>query len=430
MLSGNVIYAGCQWAMLMVLARCGTPELVGQFVLALAVTCPVMAFFMMQLRMVQATDAQREYHFGDYFALRLATTGLAVAAIVAIAAASGYRIELVGVIVAAAISAAIDSVSDIVYGLLQQRERMDRVAKSLIIKGVLSLVGLSAAILVTKRLVYGILAIAACRLAVLVFFDLRNAAAMLRNGSNAAAVDGRGRLRPRWHVATMITLGRLSFPLGLVMMLVLLCSSTPRYFVERYLGEHALGIFGALGYLGEVGATAILAIGHAAVPRLAQWYALGRMQSFCVLVLALAAMGAAVGGVAVVVAMVAGQEILAILYGPEYAENSAILVWMMIAAGIGYVASLNGYGITAARRFRIQIPLLALVAATAAASCYWLVPGGGLRGAALALCMAGLAQVAGQGCVILHAVRSRGREARAWHRTEVSPEGAPLTASR
>ena len=36
-LAGNVAYAACQWAMLVVLAKLGTPEKVGQFVLGLAV---------------------------------------------------------------------------------------------------------------------------------------------------------------------------------------------------------------------------------------------------------------------------------------------------------------------------------------------------------------------------------------------------------
>jgi O-antigen/teichoic acid export membrane protein len=109
----------------------------------------------------------------------------------------------------------------------------------------------------------------------------------------------------------------------------------------------------------------------------------------------------------VVVALAAGAQILGVLYGPEYAEHSTILVWIMIAAAIGYVASFGGYGITAARYFRVQIPLFAMVAGTAAAACFWLVPGSGLLGAARALLVAALAQVFGTGLLIVHAIRAR-----------------------
>src|SRR5579871_2426223 len=69
MLAGNGIYAACQWGVLALFARLATPAVVGQYVLATAVTAPILAFFMLQIRMVQATDVRREYHFGHYLAV-------------------------------------------------------------------------------------------------------------------------------------------------------------------------------------------------------------------------------------------------------------------------------------------------------------------------------------------------------------------------
>jgi len=43
-LVGNIVYAGCQWGMLTVLAKIGTTEMVGQFALGLAITAPVFMF--------------------------------------------------------------------------------------------------------------------------------------------------------------------------------------------------------------------------------------------------------------------------------------------------------------------------------------------------------------------------------------------------
>src|SRR5450759_4705386 len=63
--AGNVIYAGCQWGVLIVIAKSGTPAMVGQFALALAVTAPIMILANQGLRALQATDAQRHFTFGD-----------------------------------------------------------------------------------------------------------------------------------------------------------------------------------------------------------------------------------------------------------------------------------------------------------------------------------------------------------------------------
>ena len=70
---GDALYAACQWGLLMVLARLGTPEMVGQFALALAVTAPVIIFSNLGLRPLQSTDACHQFAFGDYLTLRLST---------------------------------------------------------------------------------------------------------------------------------------------------------------------------------------------------------------------------------------------------------------------------------------------------------------------------------------------------------------------
>ena len=47
--AGNVVYAGCQWGMLVMLGELGSPEMVGQFALGLTVTAPVVMFTRLQL---------------------------------------------------------------------------------------------------------------------------------------------------------------------------------------------------------------------------------------------------------------------------------------------------------------------------------------------------------------------------------------------
>ena len=132
---GNVFYAGCQWGMLALLTKLVSPEMVGQFALGLAITAPVMLFASLQLRTVQATDARREYLFGDYLGLQLITTALALLVIVAVVLLAGYHWEAALVILAVGMAKAFESISDVFYGLLQQHERMDRIAKSKMIKG-------------------------------------------------------------------------------------------------------------------------------------------------------------------------------------------------------------------------------------------------------------------------------------------------------
>jgi O-antigen/teichoic acid export membrane protein len=412
MLSGNAVYAFCQWGLLAILARLGTPAIVGQYVLAVAVTTPITVFFMLHLRAVQATDTNRDYQFGHYLALRLSAMTLALLVVIGLCLTSGYRGETSLVITAVAISAVCDSLSDIVYGMLQQRERLDRIGQSMMLRGICSITLLAVVIGSTGRVFYGILAVAFARLVVLALFDLRNARKELSLGLAGAGSDTSllAVIKPLWETRKILGLARIALPLGLVMMLIVLSTSIPRYFVESYLDQSALGIFGAIGYLSVAGTMAVGALGDSVTPRLAREYASGRRREFGIYVLRLAGLGAGLGVAGVLVALVAGRPLLGIMYGPAYAERTDVLILTMIAAGIGYVASFSGYAVTAARYFRAQLPLFAVVVLVTAAGCWWLVPRWGLRGAAAALALSSLTQLIGSGLILLYAIRANAGE--------------------
>lgn len=263
---GNGVYAVSQWGMLVLLAKLGSPEMVGQFTLGLAITAPVVMLTNLQLRVVQSTDASEQYCFGHYLGLRLLATGFALAAIAAIALGSGYRGETAWVVLLLGLAKAIEALSDICHGLLQQKEQLDRLSQSLMIKGSLSLILLGVGVTTTGSLIVGSLGLIAAWLLVLIAYDLPCCRQVLR------AYPSLGKLRPRWQWSALWPLLGTSLPLGLVMMLISLNTNLPRYFIEQQLGERELGIFSALAYLMIVGTMVVNALGNSASPRLARHY--------------------------------------------------------------------------------------------------------------------------------------------------------------
>ncbi len=391
---GNAIYAACQWGMLMILAKLGTPEMVGQFTLGLAITAPVIMFTDLELRVVQATDAKKEYLFNDYLGLRLIGVALALLIITVITLTSGYAGETSIVILLLGMAKIFESMSDVFHGLLQQHERMDRIAISLMIKGPLSLLMLGLGVYISGSVLWGTLGLLVAWIFVFISYDIHNSTLILNQIP-----------KPRWHLPTLKKLVLLALPLGFVMMLISLNTNIPRYFIEEYLGERELGIFAAIAYLMVAGNMVVLALGESASPRLAKYYSEGNRVGFCTLLLKLVGMAVVLGVAIVLVAFVAGREILTLLYRPEYGEYKDLFVWLMIAAGIGYVSSFMGYGITAARYFRVQIPLFTLVTGISSVACFWLLPKLGLLGAAIALIIAGILQSLFSLGVVLHALR-------------------------
>lgn len=401
-LAGNIVYTGCQWGMLVALAKLGTTAVVGIFALAFAVTAPVIMFAGLQLRAVQATDARRDFSFGDYLALRLATMIAAMLAIVVIIAVSGFRLEIILVTGAIALAKVFESISDIFYGLLQQHERMDRIAISMTIKGILSLFAFTITFYLTKSIVWSSVALAIAWGLVLVIYDIRSGIFIL---CRTHGFEGyKSALKPRWNRSILANLALLALPLGFVMLLMSLNGNIPRYFIQRYMGEGSLGVFAAVSALMVAGTTIVGALGQSASPRLSRHYAMGDRPAYISLLIKLVGVGAVLGIVGIAVAVFGGKWLLAVLYGSEYALQSDLFIWIMLAAGASYAQSFLGYGVTAARRFAIQAPLLAVVTGVTTLGCILLMPSFGIVGAGIAVFIASVVHAVGNMMITMRAL--------------------------
>ncbi|MFO0051639.1 MAG: lipopolysaccharide biosynthesis protein [Dolichospermum sp.] len=404
---GNLIYSACQWGMLVVLAKLGNPEMVGTFTLGLAVTAPVMMFSNLQLRDIQTTDAKNHYLFNDYLGLRLITTGLALPIILWITLATGYKGETAIVIILIGFAKGLESISDVFYGLLQKHEKMDRMAISVMMKGPLSLLMLSIGTYISGSIVWGVLGLVIAWACILLIWDIPSYRWLINKftseGEIPDSLEGKT-AKPRWQLGTIRKLIWLSLPLGLVMMLISLNANIPRYFLEHSLGKKELGVFAALAYLIVAGNMVVSALGSAARPRLAKYYAGANVSAYQKLLFQLVAIACLLGLSGILVAWVAGGQILTIVYQPEYAKYTELLIWLMVTAGIGYVSSFLGEGMTAARYFRTQIPLFIVVTSTSAIASFWFIPKNGLKGAAIALMIAEIVRTIFTLGVIFHAV--------------------------
>lgn len=391
--AGNVVFAGGQWAVLSLIARLGSAEMLGEYALAVAIATPVAMFTPLNLRSVLATDMEDRHPFGDYLALRVGTVALGIGAVAAIALVGGYARPVAWVIVAAGVVLGVDNLSDIYYAAMQRRDRMDQIAGSTAARATLSLAGLGIVLWLTHSLPAAMAAQAAGRIAVLLAYDRPTGSA----GERMARSGFRTQAGIVW----------VALPLGIVLMLLSLAASLPRYAIQRDLGLAELGIFAAPASFMAVGATVVNAMGQAATPRLARCFSGGDERRFRRLVLELVGVSALLGVAGIGVALVMGRFSLRLLYGETYAPYVNLLVWLMGVALLGNVAGSLGYIITSARAFRAQLPLFAVVAASAGTAAWLLVPRMGLKGGAVALGVSSLVQGAGSLLILRRAWRNR-----------------------
>lgn len=405
-LAGNVTYAGCQGAILVILAKLTIPEMVGRFALGLAITAPIIMLFNLQLREIQATDALEEYQFGNYLALRLITTALALIIITGISYWGEYEFETAVLILAMGFSKAFQSISDVYYGFMQRYERLDRIAKSQIIKGVSSLCVMGIAVLTTGNVLWGVIGFAVCWALILTMYDMPSAAMIKENGlKNRFVLSPFFRsLLPVFDWQKLLRLAWLALPLGGVMWLTSLKPNIPRYFIEHYCGERYLGIFAALAYLHAVSNTVVSALGQSAMPRLADYHASGQFLKFRQLLLRLIGLGGAIGLAGVIISMFAGRLILSLMYGPDYADHVDVFIWLMFSGALVFIATFLIYGVIVFRFFRVQMLLYILVTSVTCIASWLLIPRFGILGAAYAVTAGSSVQVIGSAGIVVYAM--------------------------
>jgi O-antigen/teichoic acid export membrane protein len=374
---GSIAHTISQWLHFAILARWGGLGAVGTYAFALALTAPVMGFAALQLPALVATDVQGRYAFRHYAALTMLTSAGGVLVIAFLPQNVGDARFGWSVLAPVCVMRIADLLADLYYGLWQRYELMRVIAVSRFVRSGGSVALLWAAVTLGTGVPGAAAGAALGSVAALVFVHDRT-----WRGSDLQRLERKG------DPLSYRRLGRLAaeaFPLGVIVLLGALQANVPRYFIEVHEGREALGLFAAANQITSAGTLIIAALGSAAVPRLASWYASRDVVSFQSLLRKLVLAGAGLGIVAVALSAAVGREVLALAYSPEFAVGAHLLVVLSVAAGAGFVAALIGYALTAARIIAVQPLILAVTLALLVGCCAVLVPRHGAAGAAWSL---------------------------------------------
>lgn len=399
-LAGNVFYAASQWGILIAIAKLGTASMLGQFALGLAVSAPVFMLTTLQLRAVMVTDTDDEYSLGHYLAVRTLGTAAGLIGITGFIVLAGFHRETAIVVFLVSLAKAAETFSDIIYGFWQKHERFEKIAIALTIRGVVSLASVTAVLYFTRNIAWSIAAMAAVWTLWLATYERTVAKRMLVH------ISAQVRLRPVWQWNKCKSLVVLASPLGIVILLLSLNANMPRYFIEHYMGEGALGYFAAMAYIFVAGNTVMAALGQSALPRLVRHFTVDPA-AFVRLLKNMVLIGVALGVAGICVAISCGSSLLQLLYRSDYAKYASVFTWLMTAAAVAYASSMLGYGMMAARAFRAQVPLFLSAIVITALACSTLIPSLGLMGGALAVLIGAVVSCAGSAYIVFAALRAR-----------------------
>lgn len=374
--AGNVVNACCQWALLVVLTRWGSPEVAGVYALVLATVQPVFAFCSLQLREVQVTDARSEYRLGDYLLVRLLSMLVAVAAIAILAWTALADSVPPAVVVVFALVHAVDALTDLLHGQLQKDEQMERVARSLIVRGIGSFAVFAAVFVSTQSLMAAAIGLLLARGSVLCVYDVPLFVRIM--------FDPRERPLFSWRVESYLSLLRIGGAFAILAGVISLRGNVPRLLIWSELGDRELGTFVIIASLVLPFQLVTQAMYQSAFPRLARYFAAGSHVKLHQLMRRLILATAVLAAVVSLGAMAVGNLIVKHVFLIESPHAPGIIICMAVAAALqaaakpsGVVARLNrSLGMVTA----IQVAGVAVLFVLSS----WLIPLWGIVGAAAA----------------------------------------------
>lgn len=390
-LFGNIIYAGAQFIIVILLNKFGSPEIVGQYSLGLAVTAPIFMLSHLHLRSVLIVDTSGKYVFGDFIGLRLLTTAVAFTFTVGFIIVSSFDWNTVLVIFFISLYRIVESVSDILLGIIQKQERLDQISISRAAKGLSSILIFTLVFIPTQSLNLSLIVMIIGWLAITIGYDARIARALTT-------------LVPIFNKRSLWQLLIVSSPLGVVLALMSLNTNIPLYAISYFKGDYDLGIYASLSYMIVACNVVVTALGEAITPRLARWHAGGMHQEFNSLLGRMIAVGVGISAIACVIGWMFGQQLLTLLYSPDVAREIGLFRWLLVSTLLVFVSSYLWYAITATGKYKAQIPLFLCTVITNGLACLVFVPQYGMIGAAIGASLGLFVQMLGSVVVLSYVI--------------------------
>ncbi len=401
-LAGNSIYAGCQWAVFVLIVKLLTAEQAGVFAYAVAITGPIFVFANLRLRNLLATSVAMPGGFSDYLNARLLTTALAVALSLAIGMVVLPSPHSFAVLATMAAGRACDAVSEICQGLFQRDLDMRGAAIGLSTNGFVSVGLVAAALVLSPSLLLATAAYAAGSLIALVCWDLPATASLRRIDRDARSAAAESARRPTDAACRLLG---IALPLGLSSAIGSVRANFPRYVIASSLGAAMLAKFAAISYITMVGHLIVTSSSQVALPLLASDIVHSDAR-YRMRLGGLVAATILLGSLGVIACMLVGRPALVTLYGPEYGDYLGLLVWLLVGTVVMFASNFLGTGTTAKQRFGVQFVITALSFGAVALLTAPLVTGYGLTGAAWALLAGAIVEFAAYGALSYRDLRA------------------------
>lgn len=368
--AGNLAYLGAQFLSFIALAQWAPVAEVGRFSWALALTSPIFLLADMRTRQVQLSTTSTQIHYRSFLAQRAVVQTAVLPVVFILGVSFSPDDATTRIVLGLAVLKTFEGFMNVSIGEHMRHEQAGTVAKIQLVRGISYGATFCLTIFLTSKASIAVLSTAIVLL-IPVFV--------------AHFTVAREKRKMRASKEQVIDLTKQAWPLGIGFFIGAVTINGPRLLVEAFHGVESLAVFTAVSYVIVLANTVVDSVTQGIIPRFAgHWrrgqggYALGVTKRIGLIVACLGMMGLLVAGLA-------GDKVLVLLFGEPYGSGQLALVALFCAATLQYVASAFRATLIAGgmRKGVLWTSILNLTITLAIASLW--VPSGGPESAGWAL---------------------------------------------
>ena len=232
-MAGNVLYLFSQWILTIIIARMVGYEELGVFSLAMSISNVGFTIAAWGIRNYQVSDVAHKYSDTEYLFTRVVTSIIAFGGVVAFAFICDYSGRQRMAIALYMLFRIGEALIDVFHGMLQQRERMDVVGKSFMLRGAVNFLVFVVVLYVTGSIIWSIAGITLSTAIAMIAWDYINIKSLEIQTDQKKSMQ-------------IYALMWECMPLAIQQALFNVYATIPRFFLERIHGEALLGIYSSI----------------------------------------------------------------------------------------------------------------------------------------------------------------------------------------
>lgn len=356
----------------------------GIFSFAFSVAIIFWAVGMWGGRTYQVSDVNQEFSHRSYIMVRLLLAALMMVGAVVFITANQYDVAKSSVIIALVLFKVIESIADVIYGILQTHNRLYIVGKSLSYKAIGGFVAFVVIDLLTKDILLGCAGIVLVNMLVFLCYDLP----ITRRLENIKMKIG----RTKYYMKDAAIIMKRCSPVFAVLFLAMFSLNIPRYFVDLY-HEEEIGYFGIITMPVTLVVLLVSFILQPNVVKLSRLYDKKKYIEFNKIVRKLMSITSLVGIAILVAAFVFGIFVLQLLFGVDFSNYKLALMILVVGGIVNALVGILINVLTIIRHIRAQFYVLLLTNILLAIVSAYIIKEQGLLGGVGLFAVTSIAQV-------------------------------------